>query len=146
MPKRDKKAKNATVSSLFRGDLEFSQVGRRFGTGLAMVTNSVSIDNASDLLLSSQVGTVLDKIEKAYQPDLMIFDLPPVLVNDDTIAFSQHVDCVLVVAAAEESTVAEIDKCERELAAQTNVLGVILNKYRLQPPDGRYGYNYAYNY
>ena len=69
----------------------------------------------------------------------MIFDMPPMLVSDDAMAFMGQVDCVLIVAAAETTTINEIDRCERELAAQTNVLGVVLNKCRYL--ERSYGYS-----
>ena len=50
-------------------------------------------------------------------------------------------DCALLVAAAGATTLREIDVCERDLAAQTNVLGVILNKCRYMEKD--YGYAYG---
>ena len=56
--------------------------------------------------------------------------MPPMLMSDDAMAFLPHVDCVLLVAAAEKSRLDEVDKCEQELAEQTNVLGVVLNKCR----------------
>jgi len=71
----------------------------------------------------------------------VLFDMPPLLAGDDALAFIGHVDCVLLVAAAETSTIEEVDTCERELAAHTNVLGVVLNKCRY--PDRQYGYSYA---
>lgn len=141
---RDQKPELETLSGLFTGDVDFSSLAWRYGDRLAVASNGKGVRNASDLLLGAQVGGILQSIEDRYQPDVMIFDMPPMLVNDDTLAFQQHVDCALIVAAAESSTVAEIEKCERELAAQTNVLGVVLNKCRLQSADGRYGYNYAY--
>ena len=58
------------------------------------------------------------------------------------LAFAGKVDCVLLVAAAESTSIAEIDRCERELAAQTNVLGVVLNKCRYTEPSYGYGYGY----
>ena len=42
------------------------------------------------------------------------------------------------VAAAEKSRLDEVDKCEQDLAEQTNVLGVVLNKCRYMGAD--YGY------
>jgi len=62
------------------------------------------------------------------------------LVTDDMMAFAGEVDCVLLVAAAEASTIKEVDTCERELAAQTNVLGVVLNKCRYTDRGAGYGY------
>ncbi len=134
------------VGALFSGEVDFSAVSWRYGDRLAMTTNEKPVGNASDLLLGNTVADVLHEIEDSYQPDIMIFDMPPMLVNDDTLAFQQHVDCALLVAAAEQSTAAEIDRCERELAAQTNFLGVVLNKCRLHSNDGRYGYDYSYGY
>ena len=56
------------------------------------------------------------------------------------MAFVGKVDCVLLVAAAETTTIQEVDVCERDLASQTNVLGVVLNKCRYL--DRKYGYSY----
>jgi len=46
---------------------------------------------------------------------------------------------VLIVAGAGTTTAAEIDVCERDLASQTNVLGVVLNKCRYMPTESGYG-------
>ena len=83
-------------------------------------------------------------IEAIYAPDLMIFDTAPVLVSDDTLSLAAHVDCVLIIAATEETTIREIDICERELAERTNVMGVVVNKFRFAAPE--YGYAYGYGY
>ena len=48
---------------------------------------------------------------------------------------------VLLVAAAETTTIKEVDACERELASQTNVMGVVLNKCRYM--DDTQGYSYG---
>lgn len=132
------------LHGLFSGDTPFSELARRYGDRCAFATNRKGLSNASDLLLGNQVGSVLQDIEDSYQPDIMIFDMPPVLVNDDTLAFTRHVDCALIVAAAEHTTTSQIDKCEKELAGQTNILGVVLNKCRVASSDGVYGYDYGY--
>ena len=71
----------------------------------------------------------IERIEASYQPDLMIFDLPSVLVNDDTRAFLKNVDCALIVVRANTTRYGQFDTCEREIAEQTNVLGAVLNAY-----------------
>ncbi|MEL6210616.1 MAG: chromosome partitioning protein, partial [Pseudomonadota bacterium] len=76
-------------------------------------------------------------------PTVMLFDLPPLLVNDDAMAFLGHVDCALIVAAAEKTTVKEIDRCERDVASQTFVLGVILNRCRYMERSDSYNSRYA---
>ena len=57
---------------------------------------------------------------------------------------SDLVDCALLIARAEVTTVAQIDACEREIAEQTNVLGVVLNQYRHEDDTTGYGYGYGY--
>lgn len=132
---------SANVAALLSGEVAFEDVAMRSASGLAFVTSSASQKNASDILLDDNVSVILDQIEEEYQPDIMVFDMPPALLSDDTQAFLKHVDCALIIAAAESSSVAEIDRCEREVASQTDVLGVVLNKTRLTDKNqGYYGY------
>jgi len=130
------------LSGFFSGVLPFHEVAWRHGERLAGVTNSECLENASDLLLGAKVGDVLQQVQDSYRPDIMIFDMPPMLINDDTLAFTRHVDCVLIVAAAEHSKIGQIEQCERQLADQTNILGVVLNKCRLTSQGGPSGHTY----
>jgi BioD-like phosphotransacetylase family protein len=63
------------------------------------------------------------------------------LASDDNVGFLGNVDCALLIAAAESTTLSNIDLCEKELAQLTNVLGVVLNKCRY--PDDSVGYAYG---
>ena len=131
----------SAVARLMTGNASFGAVARRPRAGLAIATSGTAVNNASDILLHAGVGDIVQRIDAEYAPDIMIFDMPPALLSDDTLAFMQHVDCALIVAAAEDSTITEIDSCERELASQTNVLGVALNKCRLSSAEtSSYGY------
>lgn len=112
----------------------------RYGKNLAFGLNHRPARNPSELLQSDALAEQLRMIETTYDPNLVIFDMPPMLVTDDMLGFLDQVDCVLIVAAAEKTTVDEIDLCERELAAHTNMLGVVLNKCRYMSK----GYGYAY--
>lgn len=126
---------NGSVGDLLSGKSQFQDCAVRIGDNLAVVTQAVSAGNASDILLSPQTGQTLNEIDALYAPDIMIFDTPPLLVTDDTLAFLKHIDCALLVAAAGKTTIKQIDNCERELAAQTNVLGITLNKVRYMSSD-----------
>ncbi len=116
---------------------------RRYGKNLLFGTNKSTVRNPAELLQGTKAGKVIDDLEARYQPDIMIFDTPPVFAGDDTLAFLDQVDCVLLVVEAEKSTIDEIDKCEQELAARTNVLGVILNKCRYLSKHEEYGKEYS---
>ncbi len=127
-----------SMASVLQGTRELTENFVRFGDNLAIGTSARGIRSASEILQHADTGRVLAELKAAFQPDILIYDLPPMLVNDDVLAFLPHVDCVLLVAAAERSRLDEIDKCEQDLADQTNVLGVILNKCRYPGED--YGY------
>lgn len=121
------------------GTRKFEESAVRFGTNLAIATNHTPWRDASELLSRTQTGAVLTELEEVYQPDLIIFDTPPMLVSDDMMSFTSQIDCALLVAGAESTTVREVDICERDLASQTNVMGVVLNKCRYMGPEYGYG-------
>lgn len=112
----------------------------RYGPNLAIATNHAAVRHSAELLHSATVPEALAAIEAEYDPSVILFDMPPMLVGDDVMAFMGQVDCALLVAGAESTTVKEIDICERELASQTNVLGVVLNKCRYMGNDYSYDY------
>ncbi|MEJ6404874.1 CpsD/CapB family tyrosine-protein kinase [Yoonia sp. 2307UL14-13] len=111
---------------------------QRMGDNLAFAVPKKVRQNAAELLQSVHAAHVIDAIEKRYQPDVMIFDMPPMLVTDDTLAFSDQLDCALLVGAAETTSIDEIARCKQGLEDRTNLIGVILNKCRYM--DGAEGY------
>lgn len=113
-----------------------------YGKGLAFGTNAGPVRNSAELLASQHLSDQLAALDRDYAADITIFDMTPMLVSDDTIAFLPNVDCTLLVAAAGVTTTAQIDRCERSLAEQTTVLGVVLNKCQFMSPDDYYGYDY----
>jgi protein-tyrosine kinase len=112
----------------------------RCGTNLAFATNHSPAYNSAELLQGKDGAAVLDAIETLYQPDVMIFDMPPMRVSDDTMAFLDQVDCGLLIAAAESTTLEEVDTFEKQMASRTNVMGVVLNKCRYLDPTENYSY------
>lgn len=133
-----------SVSDLLSGKAEFADCAIRIGQNLALVTQEQGTRDASDILLAGRVAGILSEIEARYAPDLIICDTPPLLINDDTLAFLAHMDCSLLVAAAGTTKIKELDNCERELAAQTNVMGIVLNKARYIDKSS-YAYSYDYD-
>ncbi|HEY6918846.1 MAG TPA: CpsD/CapB family tyrosine-protein kinase [Tabrizicola sp.] len=117
------------ATSLAEGRVDFAQV-RRVGANLAFALNARPMENPAELLSAPRTADIIDELEAQLRPDVVLFDLSPVLVSDDAIAFLDQVDCALMVAAADETSVAEIEKCGKDLAKRTQVLGVVLNKCR----------------
>ncbi|MCU0911132.1 MAG: CpsD/CapB family tyrosine-protein kinase [Rhodobacteraceae bacterium] len=112
----------------------------RVGPNLAIGVTSERVAHSSELLASSRTGAEIDAIEDRFRPDVMLFDMPPVLVGDDTLAFADQVDCALIIAEAEQSTVSEIDRAGEILAEHVQILGVVLNKCRFSESGTGYSH------
>lgn len=128
------------VADVMAGRIDFADQAIRLGENVAI---SMALQPAPDptaIFLRQQTRDVLAEIERVYQPDIVIFDFPPLLVGDDTRAFLKDVDCALVVARAESTSVSQIDVSESEVAEQTNVLGVVLNRCRYMSEEGYEAY------
>lgn len=111
----------------------------RWGRNLVLGLSSSPVQSPAELLSSDRAADIVDLIEAAYRPDVMLFDMPPMVAGDDTLAFLDQVDCALMIAAADETPVQQIEQCGKELAAQTQVLGVVLNKCRIIDTQEVYG-------
>lgn len=130
------------IDQVMQGEMPFAEQALCYNRNLALSLSTGSVPDSAELLQSAAVPDVLSAIEAEYDPALMIFDMPPMMVSDDMMSFASQVDCVLLIAAAESTTIKEIDMCERELASQTNVMGVALNKCRFVGKEHGYGYSY----
>jgi Mrp family chromosome partitioning ATPase len=113
-----------------------------YGNNLAFGTNRVPSANSSEILHSNFAKAQLDKVEAMFAPDLVLYDAPPILASDDTIGFLDYVDAAILIAAAELTSIDEVDICETEIASATNVMGVVLNKARYMPSGQGYDSNY----
>lgn len=122
------------IQSIGSGNLDLAQI-KRVGANLGLALNATPLDSPAELLSAPRTADLIDEVETRLRPDVILFDMSPVLVSDDALAYLDQVDCALMVAAAEESTVAEIEKCGAELGKRTQVLGVVLNKCRYMEDD-----------
>jgi Mrp family chromosome partitioning ATPase len=127
-----------SMASVMRGTRPIPENFVRYGDNLAIGTNASGMRDSAELLLNPATVQGVAAIKHAFAPDVILYDMPPMLQSDDVMAFLPHLDCVLLVAASEKSRLDEVDKCEQELSEQTQVLGVVLNKCRYSGED--YGY------
>ncbi|VDS10747.1 Tyrosine-protein kinase YwqD [Paracoccus haematequi] len=119
-----------SIAPLLRGDRDFADHGQRIGPNLALALSGEAQTDPTRLLMAEATRDTLARIQGDYAPDIMIFDLPSILIGDDARAFLQHVDCALILARADQTRYGDFDSCEREVGEYTNVLGVVLNGYR----------------
>ena len=119
-----------SISDVLTGDVPFADQAVRIGGNVAVSMANKEENDPTRILLSPHTEETLDRIQATYAPDIVIFDLPSVLVGDDTRAFLKNVDCALIIARANVTRYGHFDACEREIAEHTNVLGVVLNAFR----------------
>ncbi len=127
-----------SVARMLQGAATIPETFVRYGDNLAIGANAESMRHSGDLLMSAATDQAVAGLKAAFAPDVILYDLPPMLMSDDTMAFLPHLDAVLLVAGAEKSRLDEVDKCEQDLAENTQLLGVVLNKCRYMGDD--YGY------
>ena len=109
----------------------FLRLSDNFAAGLARDSDVP----AAGLLNSDACALAVSSVIDQLQPDVLVCDLPPVLERDDLSALLPQVDGVVLVADATRTRPDHISECERLLAGQTQVLGVVLNLARRTGPD-----------
>ncbi|MCT7668002.1 CpsD/CapB family tyrosine-protein kinase [Shinella kummerowiae] len=122
-----------SMEFFLRGEYDVADALRLCGKNLAIGANLWPARLASEILQGEAAAKALKTMVQDLSADVVLYDMTSMLTHDDVLAFLPNVDCVILVAAAEQSTFAEIDACERMLAERTNVLGVVLNKCRHGP-------------
>ncbi len=108
---------------------------------LVILPECGSRESSSEILSSSRMERLIDEMKSRYSSRLVIFDLPPVLVSDDVLAFSSLVDATLLVVEEGRSTVEEVER-SLELLENSNFLGAVLNKSTNCSDEEHYGYGY----
>lgn len=114
---------------------------RLVGENLAIGLNRERVRDSAEVILDPTTSEVLEDMQVSMKPDIMIYDLPPVLSCDDVIGFLPQLDSVLLVVSGDQSKPEDVTECER-LLAETNILGVLLNKAE-DVESIKYGYEYA---
>lgn len=132
-----------SIGSLFEGEVGFAEHAMRYRSNVAFSMATGMEGDPTRLLLADGTAEALDMVQADYDPDVMIFDLPAVLVNDDTRAFLKNADCALIIARADDTKFSQFDAAEREIAEHTNVLGVVLNACRHAYGSSVYDYSEA---
>lgn len=107
----------------------------RYGDDLAVGLTADTPPNPSEILQSQDAADVLDEMTGELTPDVMFFDMPPMLEYDDVLAFLPQVDAVLLVADGTKTPSRQVAKCERLLDGRAPLLGVVLNRGRV--PAGK---------
>ena len=98
------------------------------GSNLALGLNERDEMFGSELIQYPTTEMAINEVQSLLDPDVMLFDLPPVLTSDAAVAMSDQLDCILIVVSGERSKAEEIREAERIIAGSTPVMGIVMNQ------------------
>ena len=107
------------------------------GPRMAVLPCRGPVAHPSEILSSPMAHAIVEQLKAASGNATVIFDMPPMLVADDVLAFLPFIDAMIMVVAAGQTKAHEIESCQRSLP-EDKFLGIVLTK----STDG--GENYYY--
>lgn len=84
------------------------------------------IENSSELLGTPKMARLAQELKFRYADRIVIYDMPPLLTQDDTLAFLPHVDGVIMVVRESMTTTDDLDQCLQILEGR-KLIGTVLN-------------------
>jgi protein-tyrosine kinase len=127
-----------SIEGFLKGQCEAPDVFLKLSDNFAVAAGSRPVSYSAELLQSPDTARSIRHLKQALSPDVIVYDLSPMLSSDDVTSFLPNVDCVIIVAGAGITTAKEIDLCGSYLSEKNNVLGVVMNKCEVFPEE--YGY------
>lgn len=106
---------------------------------LVVLPGGGTLENPSELLGSPRMASLVHELKSRYAGRLVLFDLPPVLVGDDVVAFSPQLDALMLVVEDGVSGSEEFSRTV-ELLDGAHVIGTVLNKSTEKGHGGEYDY------
>ncbi len=85
------------------------------------------VEMSSELVATQRMADVVQELRLRYMNRIVIFDLPPVLLADDALAFAPLVQAGLFVVAEGQTVRDEITR-SMELLRELMIIGTVLNR------------------
>ncbi len=95
--------------------------------------------DSSELLASPRMVELVEELKLRYPSRLVLFDLPPVLVGDDVVAFAPNLDTAMLVVEDHKTQADELARTI-DLLEGLDLIGTVLNK----STEDTQGYDYYY--
>ncbi len=106
---------------------------------LAILPGNKRTQASSELLSSPKMVNLIKELKTRFPTRVVIFDLPPVLVGDDVVAFAPNLEAALLVVE-EGSTESDKLKKSIELLENVEIIGTVLNKSKDTSQSQEYYY------
>lgn len=129
------------IGEYLSGTAAPSEICLRVLPALAVAPGCRSVRDSAEVLLAPAAVIALKQFTASLNPDIVLYDLPPMLACDDALAFAPNVDAVLMVARGGVTRAEELTETEQLLTGVAPILGIVLNGAENLDSDG---YDYAY--
>jgi protein-tyrosine kinase len=106
---------------------------------LCVIPNFQPMNQSSELLSSPRMLELVRSLENEQPKRIVVFDMPPVLAADDVLAFAPQLDSLLLVIG-EGATGRDALRSAKEVLAEMNLLGVVLNRSAERDDKAYYSY------
>ena len=106
---------------------------------LCVIPNFQPMSQSSEMLSSPRMLELVRSLENEQPKRIIVFDMPPVLAADDVLAFAPQLDSLLLVIG-EGATGRDALRSAKEVLAEMNLLGVVLNRSAERDDKAYYSY------
>lgn len=118
----------AGIVDVLAGRAEFSAIARRAGETSALGFAHAPAADPLSVLSSTRAVSALWRIDERYQPDLVLFDAPPLSGGPAARAVLGLADAVVLLAEAGRTTSRTLRRAEREILGHACLAGTVLTK------------------
>ena len=116
------------LTDFLSGHAQLDQVIYDIGVKrLAVVPNASPVETSSEHLRSARMADFINALEAETPRRIIVFDMPPLNVSDDVLAFAPRVDSFLLVVSQGFTARRTLNNA-KEVLSELNVLGVVLNR------------------
>ena len=107
--------------------------------GLSVLSSGPVPPNPAELLQSNQMNLLVEKLKSKF--DLIIFDTPPLMAVTDSQILANQCDATILVVNCGVTKKEIAAKAKEQLAnSKANIIGVVLNNYKLDKDHYYYQY------
>lgn len=100
------------------------------GEKLVLISGGQPVDGSSELLGSRMMNAFVREARDRYEDRLVFFDVPPIMVGADAMAFAPLVDGIVFVVRAGKTSTKQARNAI-ELLPQEKLIGVVLNGQKM---------------
>jgi protein-tyrosine kinase len=104
---------------------------------LAVIPNSRRFEHSSDLLSGPRIHELVQRLNAEQPRRIVIYDMPPLLLSDDVLTFAPNNADGLLLVVSEGATARRLVEKSKDLLAEMNLVGVVLNR-SMERNDGAY--------